>query len=333
MASTYSSPPAPTGGAAGVVAPTDERDVVETPSLLTRLGAEAFGTFGLVFVILGTALYLPVTAAGTFGGAIAAGIVLAGLIAALGHVSGGHFNPAVSLGAALSGRLGWLDMALYWVAQVVGGIVAAAAIYVTVPTGLGALLGNADNRAYFATTANGWDEFSPLSLLSSGQAAFDLKAALILEAVATAVFVAVTIGVAHRRAPVAVGPFAVGLTLAAVLLVTGPATGGGVNPARSTAAAIFAGGDSLGQLWLFWLAPLLGAAIVGLFALAFTPATADADDDFFEDDDEDDDAYETADATGTADAPETTGTADVPETADAPDTTDTTGATDVTERP
>ena len=260
----------------------------EGANLFLRAALEAFGSFGLVLVILGTAIYLPLTAAGTFGSAIAAGLVLAGLTAALGHVSGGHFNPAVSLGAALSGRLAWLDMALYWVAQVVGGIVAAAAVYMTVPTGLGALLGSADNQAYFATTANGFADLSPLSLLSGGQAAFDLRAALILEIVATAVLVAVLIGVTVRKASAAVGPFAVGLTYAALLLVTGPVTGGGLNPARSTAAALFSGSDAIGQLWLFWLAPLVGAALAGLFYVAF--ANPSRDDEVFEvfEDDEDD---------------------------------------------
>ena len=239
---------------------------------------------------------MPVQSApAAIGVPIAAGIVLAGLIAALGHISGGHFNPAVSFGAALAGRLAWLDLFLYWVAQVVGAIAAAAIVFVTLPSGV------TDKRAFFATTANGWAEFSPLSTSTQGAATFDLRSALILEAVATAVFVAVILGVTSRRAAVAVGPFAIGLTLAAMLVVTGLATGGGLNPARSTAAAIFSGGDSLGQLWLFWLAPLLGAAIVGLFTLAFTPATADADDDLFEDDDDededDDDDYEVVDGT------------------------------------
>jgi aquaporin Z len=271
-------------------------DAPTEPGLLSRLGAEAFGTFGLVLVILATALYTSVTSLGALGGALATGLVLAGLIAALGHISGGHFNPAVSLGAAFTGKLSWLDLPLYWVSQVVGATIAALLVYVTIPSELGTLLGNADTQAFFATTANGWDASSPLSVLSGGQVTFDLRAALILEVVAAAVFVAVTIGVGHRKAAPAVGPFAVGMTLAAVLLVTGPATGGGVNPARSTAAAIFARGDSFGQLWLFWVAPLVGAAIVGLFAMAFAPVAVpvyvESDEDEDDEDDEDEEADE-----------------------------------------
>jgi len=280
------------------------------PSIWARLGAEAFGTFALVLVILGTGLYLAVTGLGTLGGALAAGLVLAGLIASLGHISGGHFNPAVSLGAALTGRLGWLDMLLYWVAQVIGAVAAAAVLFVTYPKGLAVLLtgDQADDvQAQFASVSNGWGDQSPIFTSTeqyttqAGLEAiqFDLRIALIMEAVATAVFVAVTIGVVHRRAAVAVGPFAVGATLTSMILVTGMVTGGGLNPARSTASAIFAGGDALGQLWLFWVAPLVGAAIVGLFAMAFAPiaptpdyrdeAYLEDDEDDFEDDDEDDD--------------------------------------------
>lgn len=274
MASINPSLPARTVDDGTVVVTSAEPVVLDgpaDPSLAARLGAEAFGTFGLVLVILGAGLYLPLSNAGTLGVALFAGLVLAGLIAALGHVSGGHFNPAVSLGAAFSGRLSIVDLLLYWLAQVFGGVLAAAILFVTIPAALPTLLGAADSKAFFALTANGWGTHSPLSALSSGQVTFDLKSALIIEVVATAVFVAVTIGVTSRRVAAAVGPFAVGVTLGAMLLVTGPVTGGGVNPARSTAAALFSGGAAIGQLWLFWLAPLLGAAIVGLFALAFAP--------------------------------------------------------------
>lgn len=266
------------------------------PSLFARLGAEAFGTFGLILTILGAALYLQITGIGTLGTALAAGLVLAGLTAAVGHVSGGHFNPAVSLGAALSGRLSWVDLLLYWVAQVVGGIAAAAVLFLTVPKGLAeALTGETGAGAseLFATAANGWGEHSPLFVQTeqyTTQAGldaitFDLRAALVLEAVAAAIFVAVTIGVAARKVSASVGPFAIGITLTAMLLVTSLATGGGLNPARSTAAAIFAGGGALGQLWLFWLAPLLGAAIAGLFVLASAPVPAEPE--LTEEDDED----------------------------------------------
>lgn len=279
-------------------------DAPAAPGLVARAGAEAFGTFGLVLALLGTGLYLQLSSVSAIGVALAGGLTLAGLIAALGPVSGGHFNPAVSLGAALSGRLPWLDMLAYWVAQVVGGVIAAAILFATVPKGLSEILvQRPDARAsdLFGTVANGWGDHSPLFRQTEAfttqqgldSLTFDLRTALILEVIASAVFVAVTIGVVARRAAVAVGPFAVGLTLAAMLMVTGLATGGGLNPARSTAAAIFAGGDALGQLWLFWLAPLLGAAIVGLFAMAFAPAApepfmAEEYEEDLDDEDEDD---------------------------------------------
>lgn len=314
MASTEPTPSAvrTTGARPTTVRPTGEvvrpapgepglLDVPAEPGIWSRLGAEAFGTFALVLVILGTGMYLALTGLGALGGALAAGLVLAGLIASLGHISGGHFNPAVSLGAALTGRLGWLDLLGYWVAQTLGAIAAAAILFVTFPSALAVpLTGDqaAGTREMFSGVSNGWGEHSPLFAQTeqyTTQAGldtitFDLRIALIMEAVATAVFVAVTIGVVHRRAAVAVGPFAVGATLSAMILVTGMVTGGGLNPARSTAAAIFAGGDALGQLWLFWVAPLLGAAIVGLFAMAFAPLPAtpayEYEDEDFEDDDE-----------------------------------------------
>lgn len=305
-------PPVPTGaGTTEVIVVTDSPtppemlDVPTEASLWARLGAEAFGTFALVLVILGTALYTNVTSLGTLGGALATGLVLAGLIAALGHISGGHFNPAVSLGAAFTGRLTWLDLPLYWIAQVIGGLLAAGVLFATFPSKLaeGLVGAGSDTGDLFATISNGWGEHSPLNSMTASYASsagidpitFGWSTAMLFEALATAIFVAVTIGVVHRKAAAGVGPFAVGFTLSAMLLVTGIVTGGGVNPARSTASAIFSGSESLGQLWLFWLAPLLGAAIVGLFAMAFAPVPAATyvyiDDD---EDDEDDDEVELA---------------------------------------
>ncbi len=291
-------PPPPPPGTAVEPHELGEAGVTEAPAvpLLTRVGAELFGTFALVLVILGTSLYLQATGLGTLGVALATALVLAGLIAGLGHVSGGHFNPAVSLGAALAGRVGFLDMLAYWVAQLVGATLAALVLYVTVPSGLSALLTqtpDADASGMFATVANGFGEHSPLSTLAGGQVEFDLRSALILEVVATAVFVAVILGVTGRRAAVATAPFAIGLTLGAMIMLTGLATNAGLNPARSTAAAIFARGDAVGQLWLFWVAPLVGAAIVGLFVMAFAPPPPEAyvpsADELDEDDDEDTD--------------------------------------------
>lgn len=254
-----------------------EAGVTEAPqvSLLARVGAELLGTFALVLTILGTALYGQLTGIGTLGVALATALVLAGLIAAFGHVSGGHFNPAVSLGAALAGRVSFLDMLLYWLAQVAGALIAGLVLVVAIPKGLAAYMtGNteAGSADFFATVANGWGDQSPIGSASSGQYVFDLRTALIMEVVATAVFVAVILGVTGRKAAPATAPFAIGGTLGAMILVTALVTNAGLNPARSTAAAVFAGGDALGQLWLFWVAPLIGAAIVGLIVLAFAPA-------------------------------------------------------------
>ncbi len=262
-----------------------EAGVTEAPqvSLPARVGAEVLGTFGLVLTILGTALYGQLTSLNLIGVGLATALVLAGLIAAFGHVSGGHFNPAVSLGAALAGRVSFVDMLAYWLAQVIGALLAALVLVSAIPKGLAAAItgdpeaGSAD---LFASVANGWGEKSPLFAQTEGYTAqagldvitFDLKTALIIEVVATAVFVAVILGVTGRKAAPATAPFAIGGTLGAMIMVSGLVTNAGLNPARSTAAAVFSGGDAIGQLWLFWVAPLIGAAIVGLLVLAFAPA-------------------------------------------------------------
>jgi len=277
-----------------------EAGVTEAPqvSVLARVGAELLGTFALVLTILGTAMYTPATGLGTLGVAVATALVLAGLIAAFGHVSGGHFNPAVSLGAALAGRVSFVDMLMYWLAQLVGALFAALVLFTAIPKGLAALILQdqaADKAELFATVANGWGEQSPLFSQTEAYTTqtgidaitFDLRTALILEVVATAVFVAVILGVTGRKAAAATAPFAIAGTLGAMIMVTGLLTNAGLNPARSTAAAVFAGGDALGQLWLFWVAPLIGAAIVGLIVLAFAPpppVAYDADADAYDPD-------------------------------------------------
>lgn len=270
-----------------------EAGVTEAPQvgLLPRVGAELLGTFALVLTILGTALYGQLTSLGLLGVGVATALVLAGLISAFGHVSGGHFNPAVSLGAALAGRVSFLDMVLYWLAQVAGAMLAALVLVVAIPKGLAAAItGDPEAGAaeLFSSVANGWGEASPLFAQTEGYTSsagldmitFDLRTALVLEVVATAVFVAVILGVTGRKAAPATAPFAIGGTLGAMIMVTGLVSNAGLNPARSTAAAVFSGGDAVGQLWLFWVAPLIGAAIVGLLVLAFAPpppAPYDAD--------------------------------------------------------
>ncbi|MGC5167113.1 aquaporin [Luteimicrobium sp. DT211] len=245
-------------------------------SLAARLGAEAFGTFGLVLAIVGVALYDRFSNGSyVFPVAIAGGLGVAALIASVGHVSGGHFNPAVTFGLSLVGRAKWRDLVPYWIAQVVGGTAAAALLFATIPDTLVKALSEKSTRSLFAGTANGWADHSPLSGLSSGQAQFSLTAALLIEVVVTAVFVGVIIGVTDSRAKIKFAPIAIGFALFAAIIVAGPITNASVNPARSTASAIFSTGNIFtfkgvaGQLWLFWVAPLVGAGIAALFYLAF----------------------------------------------------------------
>ena len=267
--------------------------VVTGPSLVARLGAEAFGTFTLVLVGLGIALYSTVSGlGGTLGVALGFGIaVLAGIIA-VGHVSGGHFNPAVTLGAAIGGRTSWKDVLPYWLAQLVGGILAAAILFITIPSTLPGLLAQgaeASSKSFFSSVSNGYAEHSPLAVASQGQVEFSLVIALLVEIVVTAVFVGIILGATDRRSANVQAPFAIGLALAVLILVAIPVTNASLNPARSTASAIFSDSWALSQLWLFWVAPLVGAALAGLIYRAF--AAEPAEDNLLEEDD----AYVTTD--------------------------------------
>ena len=264
-----------------------ESVAVVQPGLLARLGAEVFGTFFLVLAIVGVAMW-----ARFFNGnlvlsvALAGGLALLAAIAALGHVSGGHFNPAVTLGAAIGGRTAWRDVLPYWLAQVVGAMLAGLVLLVTIPrTTLevlqqNTLIDEATTGALFRATANGFEEHSPLAATFAAagvEVTVGLFAALLVEVVATAVFVGVILGVTDNRTRSTVAPLAIGFALAALLMIAAPFTNGSINPARSTVSAVLGGGWAIGQLWLFWVAPLLGAAIAGLFyrAFAFAPAQDD----------------------------------------------------------
>ena len=268
--------------------------VVTGPSLVARLGAEAFGTFTLVLVGLGIALYasLPTVGGGAIAVALGFGIaVLAGIIA-VGHVSGGHFNPAVTLGAAIGARTPWRDVLPYWLAQLVGAALAAAVLFISVPAKLPGLIdasGNATTRSFFSTVSNGYGAHSPLSGISTGQVEFSLVTALLVEIVVTAVFVGIILGATDRRSANKQAPFAIGLALAVLILVAMPVTNASLNPARSTASAIFSESWALSQLWLFWVAPLVGAALAGLVYRAF--AAEPVEDNLLEEDD----AYVTTD--------------------------------------
>lgn len=266
--------------------------VVTGPGLVSRLGAEAFGTFALVLVGLGIALYSGLSQVDGLAVALGFGIAVLAAIIAVGHVSGGHFNPAVTLGAAIGGRTPWKDVLPYWLAQLVGGILAAAILFITIPSKLpSAITQNPEDTAktFFTNVANGFGEHSPLATASQGTVEFSLIIGLLVEIVVTAVFVGVILGATDRRSANVQAPFAIGLSLAVLILVAMPVTNASLNPARSTAAAIFSESWALGQLWLFWVAPLVGAALAGLIYRAF--AAEPVEDNLLEEDD----AYVTTD--------------------------------------
>jgi aquaporin Z len=216
-----------------------------------KLTAEVIGTFVLVFFGCGAVVY-PVMGGGTstittIG--LTFGVAVMVMVYAFGRVSGAHFNPAVSVGAGVSGRLAWAQVGLYIVAQLVGAVIGALALYLL-------LQGFAD----FSAKGNmGQNSFGDQG---SGYAWW---AAFLLELVMTAVFVTVILAVTdERNEHPALAPLAIGFTLAAIHFVAIPATGTSVNPARSIGPALFAGPDAIKQLWLFILAPVIGAAIAGL---------------------------------------------------------------------
>lgn len=248
--------------------------------LFARLGAETFGTFTIVLAGVGTALY---GGAGTLGTALAFGIAWMAMIAVAGHISGGHFNPAVTLGAAVAGWLRWSALLPYWFAQVVGGALATALLLI-VTSDFPAIAG--DEKVLFAQASNGFREHSPIAAQANGLG-FGILAAFAIEVTLTAVLVTVFLGARSRRAPKALAPVTVGLTLTALILVAIPVTNAALNPARATATALFAESWALGQLWLFWAAPLIGAAVAGAVAFVlFEPRVTVLDLDYDEDDDE-----------------------------------------------
>ncbi|WP_088287829.1 aquaporin Z [Kineosporia sp. A_224] len=223
-----------------------------TPALSSRLGAEFLGTFWLVFGGCGTAVLaagFPDVGVGLLGVALAFGLSVLTMAYAVGHVSGGHFNPAVTLGLAVAKRFPWKDVAAYVVTQVVAGIVAGGVLLV-VASGQDGFDAGASGFA-----ANGYRDHSP--------GGYSLTAALVVEIVLTAVFLYVILGATDGRAPVGFAPIPIGLALTLIHLVSIPVTNTSVNPARSTGVALFTDSWALGQLWLFWLAPLVGAAIAG----------------------------------------------------------------------
>jgi aquaporin Z len=225
-------------------------DAPSPHSLLSRLIAETFGTFMLVFGVIGAALFLA-GSAGALGPALAVGIAVLTAAYAVGHISGGHFNPAVSLGAAAAGRMPWKDVLPYIGAQLVGGILATLVLWLISATSGGKF------TADFGAVSNGFGDHSP-----SG---FGLGAVIITEIVITCLFLWVILGVTAQNAHVTAdfAPLAIGLALTLFHLIAIPVDNASLNPARSIATAILGGGAPLSQVWVFILAPIVGALIAG----------------------------------------------------------------------
>ncbi|MBA4607285.1 aquaporin Z [Aeromicrobium sp. Marseille-Q0843] len=232
---------------------------IPTYTMAQRLGAEALGTFWLVFGGCGTAIFaataIPVDAqmavgVGWLGVAFAFGLTVLTGAYAFGHVSGGHFNPAVSVGLAMAKRFDWKDLPGYVVAQVAGATVAGAVLLV-IAQGIGGGFDAVESG--FAT--NGYDDRSPMG--------YNLMSVALIEVVLTAVFLYVILGATAKRAAVGFAGLSIGLSLTLIHLISIPVSNTSVNPARSLGVAWFAGSDALMQVWIFILAPVLGAAIAG----------------------------------------------------------------------
>ena len=211
--------------------------------------AEFFGTFWLVFGGCGSAVLAaayPELGIGFAGVALAFGLTVLTMAYAVGHISGGHFNPAVSVGLFIGGRFNGKDLLPYIVSQVIGAIAAAGVLYLI-----------ASGKRLYAVASgfasNGFGEHSPNG--------YDMMAALLIEFVLTAFFLIIIMGSTDKLAPAGFAPIAIGLGLTLIHLISIPVTNTSVNPARSTGVALFQGGWAVEQLWLFWLAPIAGAAV------------------------------------------------------------------------
>ena len=224
----------------------------ETHPLTKRLAAELFGPFWLVLGGCGAAVLAAGVAdvgIGYLGVAVAFGLTVVTMAYAVGHVSGGHFNPAVTVGLATGRRFPWRDVPAYVVTQVVGAVLAATVLFVIA----NGAAGFSAEKSGFAT--NGYGDRSP--------GGYSLLAVVVAEVVLTTFFLYVILGATDTRAPKGFAPLAIGLSLTVIHLVSIPVDNTSVNPARSTGPALFAGTAALGQLWVFWLAPLVGGLIAG----------------------------------------------------------------------
>jgi aquaporin Z len=219
---------------------------------IRKCGAEVIGTFWLTFAGCGSAVIssgFPEVGIGLLGVSLAFGLTVLTMAYAIGHVSGCHLNPAVTVGLAVGGRFPTAKIAPYIVSQVVGGLLGAAVLYAIASGAPGF-----DLAKGFA--ANGYGDHSP--------GRYSLFSALVAEVVLTMMFLFIIMGATHGKAPVGFAPIAIGLGLTLIHLVGIPVTNTSVNPARSTGPALFVGGWALAQLWLFWVAPLIGGALGGL---------------------------------------------------------------------
>lgn len=219
--------------------------------MMRKLAAEFIGTAWLVLGGCGAAVLaaaFPGLGIGFVGVALAFGLTVLTMAFAIGHVSGCHLNPAVSVGLWAGGRFSAGDLPGYIIAQVAGGIAGAAILYLIAS-------GHAGFDVHAGFASNGYGEHSP--------GGYGMAAALTCEVVMSFAFLFVILGSTHGRAPAGFAPIAIGLCLTLIHLISIPVTNTSVNPARSTAPALFAGGWALEQLWLFWVAPILGAALAG----------------------------------------------------------------------
>jgi len=223
------------------------------PDITRRAAAEFFGTFWLTFAGCGAAVLaaaFPALGIGFVGVSLAFGLTVVTMAYAVGHISGGHFNPAVTVGLWAAGRCRSGNLVPYIVAQLAGAIVAAAVLWFIASGKAGWVPGG------FAS--NGYGELSP--------GKYSLIACLVTEFVLTFIFLFVIVGTTSKKASAGFAGLAIGLALTLIHLVAIPVTNTSVNPARSTGPALFAGGEYVAQLWLFWLAPLVGGALGGLAA-------------------------------------------------------------------
>lgn len=220
--------------------------------LSNRLAAEFLGTLWLVLGGCGSAVIagaFPQYGIGFAGVSLAFGLTVLTMAYAIGHVSGCHLNPAVSLGLVVGGRFRAGDLLPYVIAQVAGAVVGAGVLYLIAT-------GKADFDVHSRFAANGYGEHSP--------GGYSLAAALVCEFVMTFLFLVVILGATDERAPSGFAPIAIGLCLTLIHLISIPVTATSVNPARSTGPALFVGGWAISQLWAFWVAPLAGAACAGI---------------------------------------------------------------------